>query len=385
MKTRIIRIGSILLGTVLVLNALASCGGSPQASPASSSPPTAVISSPTKASPSPQASPGTGTKPSTVTITDMTGRQVAIPAPENIKRVAVQTSPQVLEAYAVGIQDKLCAVTNAVKMWEFLGKADPHLKDIPATRAGNAQINMEALLQANPDVCIGGEMDMQVIEKSSGLPTLRISQGQPGAYFEQLKKEVTFFGTVFGKDSRVKTFNTYLDNMLTTVKTATGDLTKDKKLKVFMAYNADHLTTFGSDTFMNEWIEAAGCVNSANISSLGGKEGGLATVSMEQILSWNPDIIVIDTGKPEDLYADAVWSKLDAVKNKRVYRLPVGVFIWNRPSCEAGVMLPKWLSLTAYPSKFTNTDIKSEMKKFYGEVFQFNFTDDDINKMLNPQ
>jgi iron complex transport system substrate-binding protein len=380
MKNRSIRILSILLAAFLLVSTISGCGSQPTAP---TSPTVTATPSPTKTT-SPTTSASPSAKPATVTITDMTGRQVTMPAPENIKRVAVQTSPQVLEAYAIGIQDKLCAVTNAVKMWDLLTKVDPRLKDVPATRAGNAQINIEALLQTNPDVCIGGEMDMQVIEKSTNLPTLRISQGAPGAYFDQLKKEMSFFGSVFGKDSRVKTYNSYLDNMLNTVKTTTADLTTDKKMKVFMAYNADHLTTFGNDTFMNEWIQAAGCVNSANISSIGGKEGGLATVSLEQILSWNPDIIIIDTGKPEDLYNDATWSKLTAVKNKKVYRLPLGVFIWNRPSCEAGVMLPKWLSLTAYPSKFANTDIKSEIKKFYSDVFQFNFTDDDINKMLNP-
>lgn len=383
MKNRLIRIVSPLLATLLLANTLAGCSSQPVQPSASTSPTATAAPSPTKTS-SPVASASPSAKPANITITDMTGRQVTIPSPENIKRVAVQTSPQVLEAYAIGIQDKLCAVTNAVKMWDLLTKVDPRLKDVPATRAGNAQINLEALLQANPDVCIGGEMDMQVIEKGTNLPTLRISQGAAGAYFDQLKKEMTFFGSVFAKESRAKTYNSYLDNMLNTVKTATADLTADKKMKVFMAYNADHLTTFGNDTFMTEWIQAAGCINSANISSLGGKEGGLATVSLEQILSWNPDIIVIDTGKPEDLYNDATWSKLTAVKNKKVYRLPLGVFIWNRPSCEAGAMLPKWLSLTAYPSRFANTDIKSEVKKFYSDVFQFNFTDDDINKILNP-
>jgi iron complex transport system substrate-binding protein len=322
----------------------------------------------------------------TVTITDMAGRRVTIPKPEYIRRVAVQTSPQVLEAYAIGIQDKLCAVTNAVKMWKTLTGVDPRLADVPATRSGNAQINIEALLQTNPDVCIGGDADMQVIEASTNLPTLHISQGKPGTYFEQLKKEMTFFGLVFGQGARAKTFNDYLDNVQATIRSGTADLIPGKRLKIFMGYNADHLTTYGGNTFMNEWIEASGCVNAAGaVSSLGGKEGGLTTVSMEQILSWNPDIIVLDTGNPAELYTDPMWSKLSATRSKKVYRLPVGVFIWNRPSCEAGAMLPAWLALTAYPNRFKNMDIKNEVKRFYKEVFQFAFTDEDVRKILSPK
>jgi iron complex transport system substrate-binding protein len=319
-------------------------------------------------------------------ITDMTGRQVTIPAPENIRRIAVQTSPQVLNAYAVGVADRLCAVTNAVKKWKLLTKADPRLKEVPATRAGNAQINIEALLQTNPDVCIGSESDVRAIEKSTRLPTLRISMGIPGAYFESVKKEVAFFGSVFGKERRVEIFNAYLDNALEMVKARTGDTLKAKRLRVFMGFDADHLTTYGSDTFMDEWIEAGGCANSArSVQSLGGKEGGLARVSIEQVLGWDPDIIVLDTGNLEDLYRNAVWSKVSAAKNKRIYRLPVGIFLWNRPACESAVLFPQWLACTAYPERFRDFDIKSHAKKFYQDVFTLSFTDDDIDQIFNPR
>jgi iron complex transport system substrate-binding protein len=322
----------------------------------------------------------------TLTIKDMSGRRVTIPSPENIRRVAIQTSPQVLEAYAIGIQDRLCAVTNAVKMWHVLTRVDPRLAKVPATRSGNSQINIEALLQTNPDVCIGGDMDMQVIEASTNLFTLHISQGEPGKYFEQLKKEISFFGLVFGKDARARFFNDYLDRVQAEIGSATADLRSERRIKVFMGYNADHLTTYGANTFMNEWIDAAGCINAAGaICSLRGKEGGLTTVSMEQILAWNPDMIVIDSGSPQDLYKDVVWSNVAAVKNRRVYRLPLGAFIWNRPSCEAGVMLPEWLALTAYPDRFRNIDVSREVKRFYREIFQFAFTDEDVRRILNPR
>ncbi len=319
-------------------------------------------------------------------ITDMTGRQVEIPLPENIKRVAVQTSPQVLNAYAVGVPERICAVTNAVKRWPLLGKADPHLKDVMATRAGNAQINIEALLSTRPDVCIGSESDMRVIEKLTKLPTLRISMGTPGAYFESVKKEVAFFGNIFGKENRVKTFNRYLDGGLMMIRDATKNLTGKNRRKVYMGFDADHLTTYGKDTFMNEWIEASGCINAAgDIESLGGKEGGLRSVSMEQLVTWNPDIIIIDSGKAADLFDKPAWSAIRAVKDRRVYRLPVGLFLWNRPACEAAVLFPEWLATRAYPESFQKFDIKSHAAKFYHDVFGFDFSKDEIDQIFNQQ
>jgi iron complex transport system substrate-binding protein len=321
-----------------------------------------------------------------VMVTDMDGRRVTIPPPQSIARVAIQTSPQVLEAYAIGIQDRLCAVTNAVKMWKTLTRLDPHLASVPATRSTNAQVNIEALLQTHPDVCLGGDVDMQVIEQATALPTLHVSQARPGGYLEQLKKEVSFFGLVFGREARAQAYGAYLDTLQAVIKAATGDLPATRRVKVFMGYDADHLTTYGGNTFMNEWIDAAGCVNAArDISSLGGREGGLTSISMEQVLSWNPDIVVIDSGDPDALKKDPVWSTLSAVKNNRVYRLPVGIFIWNRPSCESAAMLPEWLALTAYPSRFGNIDIGSEIKRFYQEIFHFAFTDEDVRRILKPE
>jgi iron complex transport system substrate-binding protein len=357
------RFEALMLGAALLVSVQIGCSGSPK----------------TAFSPS-----ATGNATTRI-ITDMTGRQVTIPMPEHIKRVAVQTSPQVLNTYAVGVSEKLCAVTNSVKKWQLLTKADPRLKNVPATRAGNAQINIEALLQTNPDVCIGSELDMQAIEKLTNLPTLRISMGTRGAYFESLRKEVAFFGNVFGKESRVKTFNAYLDSALEMVKKATADMDSKKKPKVFMGFDADHLTTYGNGTFMDEWIEASGCINSArSIQSLGGNEGGLRAVSLEQIVDWNPDIVIIDNGKPEDLYKKPAWSKLNAIKNKKVYFLPIGIFLWNRPSCEAAVLFPEWLAFNAYPDKFRGFDIKSHTKKFYRDVFSFSFSDEEINQIFSP-
>jgi iron complex transport system substrate-binding protein len=376
MKKTPILVISLVMALAVIASLVAGCS--------SASTPTATT--PAVTTPATQVAASQTPKATTRTITYMTGRSVTIPTPENIKRVAVLTSPQIIEMYIIGAQDKLCAVTNAVKQWTFLQKIDPKVKDLPAVRAQAAQINIESLLQANPDFCMGSEMDMQVVEKSTTIPTLRIATNSTSNFLEAQKTEVKFFGMVFGKDAQAAKYTAYLDNTTATVKAATADLTKDKKLKVYLGFNADHLTTFGGDTFMNEWIETAGCVNSAQpITSLGGKEGGLATVSMEQILSWNPDIVCIDNGKPQDVYNDPNWAKIPAVVNKKVYSLPVGMFIWSRTSSEAAAMLPKWLSLTAYPDRFKDTTIDKELKKFFADIIGYNLTDDDVKTILYPQ
>jgi iron complex transport system substrate-binding protein len=329
--------------------------------------------------------PSGAAKALTSAIQDMTGRSVMIPDAKDIKRVAVLSSPQVLAIYVVGVQDKLCGVTNAVKNWDLVNMFDPHLKAVPAVRTQAGQVNIEALLQASPDIIIGSVTDMEPVEKSTQLTTLRVSSAPAKGSISQIRDEIRFFGSVFGKGERAERYVSYLDNILSLIKFSLSDIPAEKRLKVFMGFNADHLTTYGGNTFMDEWITAAGCVNAAGATSgLGGKEGGLVTVSMEQVLSWDPDIVIIDNGNPDDFSNDPAWSKLKASRNKKVYRMPSGLFIWNRASCEAAAMLPQWLAITAYPDKLNFLNINDQVRDFYFKTFEFKFPDNIIRNILYP-
>ncbi len=326
-----------------------------------------------------------GGAPRTRTITDMMGQTVAIAEADQLQRVAVLTSPQVMVVYALGAQEKLCAVTNAVKMWPLLTQFDPRLAEVPAVRAQFAQINVEALLQANPDVCLGSSGDMEVVQKSTDLPALSVATNEPGRYYEYQKEEVAFFGQVLGAEERAEKYMSYLDRILADIQAGTSGLADGERVKVYLGFGPDHLVTYGGDTYMQEWIEAAGCDNAAEgISTIGGKEGGLADISLEQVLSWDPDVIILDEGDPRDLANDPQWGQLKAVRNGQVYRLPVGLFIWNRPSVEATAMFPLWLALNAYPDRFESLSMESELARFYDEIFGFRFSADEIQSVLNP-
>jgi iron complex transport system substrate-binding protein len=337
---------------------------------------TPAITSPVvTASPTPTAT--------TRTITDFQGLTVTIPSPANIQRVAILTSPPNVITFILGVNDKMCATSNAIKGSVFLNNMYPRLKDIPAVRASAGKVNIEALLQTNPDFCMGSDIDLQPVDKATKIPTLRSVEYNVVTYPDQQKKEVRFFGQVFGQEARAEKYCTYIDNNVATIKKALSGLTDSQKLKVYVGFNADHLTTFGSDTFMDEWIQAGGCINAAHpVSTIGGSEGGLAAISMEQVLSWNPEIMIIDTGTPEALYSDPLWANIPAVKNKKVYMLPKGMFGWNRASTEPAALFPMWLAITAYPSKFPGTTINDELKKFYSEIVQYTLTDADISLIL---
>jgi iron complex transport system substrate-binding protein len=355
------------------------CAGKATATPTTAPPATALP--PTSV---PTAIPTATAAPTTRIVTDMSGRQVEIPVPDRIQRIAVLTSPQVLNVYVLGMQDKLCAVTNAIKSWPRLARMDPRLESVPGVRGSFAQVNVEALLQTNPDFCLGSVGDMEAVASHSDLPTLQVATNPPGEYFQHQKKEMLFFGQVLGREERAQKYADYLDNLLQDIQRRGATLPAEKRIKVYVGFGTGHLITYGGDTYMNEWIQAAGCDNTAGgVSTSTGSEGGLGEMQLEQILSWDPDLIVLDEGQPKSLLNDPQWSNVKAVRNSQVFRLPVGLFIWNRPSPEASVMVPLWLAMKAYPNLFKDVSLHAEVKRAYSELFNMQFSDEEITTILN--
>lgn len=320
------------------------------------------------------------------TFVDMTGKTVNIPAVDKIDRVAVLTSPQVQIMYILGVQDKICAMTASQYRYKLFEKFYPRQAQIPAPRAQAADMNVEALLNSNPQFAIGSEMDMDLVDKTTKIPTVRVAtNNNPADVFKTRKAEVQMFGEIFGAKERADKYCQYLDSVLDILTKKTSVIPNNEKAKVYLGYGADHLTTYGGDTYMQYQIEAAGCLNaSQEISSVAGKEGGLSNISLENLLKWDPDVIVIDTGSPQDMKKDPTWSKLKAVKNDKVYILPVGGFIWNRPSSESAALLPLWLGTKSYPAQLKDISMDNEIKKYWKDILGFSLTDDDVKSILNP-
>ena len=191
----------------------------------------------------------------------------------------------------------------------------------------------------------------------------------------------------FGKEDRGEKYIAYLEKTLAFVKSRTDSIPAEKRKKVFNGYGPKHLVTLGGDTFMHERIITAGCRDAtAKISTVGVKEGlhsGLSEMSMEKVLGWNPDILVIDSGTAEELYNDPRWKTVKAIQNHQVFKQPVGVFIWDRPTAEAAVLYPLWLAKTAYPKLFADVDMVKEVQRFYGEIMSFNLSDAQAQAILN--
>jgi iron complex transport system substrate-binding protein len=337
-----------------------------------------VISSCAPSRRNPDAVPG-----KTRIITDMLGRKVHVPDP--LTRVALLGGPTGQVAFVLGARSQLCAVTQSLKSSELVKLMDPTVQNLPAPRSTSGQVNVEELISADPQLVIAGDLDGSIVEKKTKIPVAYFAAGMSQTR-QQLEDEVRFYGRIFQKEERAEKYVRYLEETAALIESRTGDIPKDKRKVVFNGYSSNHLVTLGGDTFLQNHIELAGCRNAADsISSSGVKEGlhsGLAEVSMEKVLGWNPDILVIDFGKPEEIYGNPKWRTIKAVRNKKIFRQPIGIFILDRPTTESAVLYPLWLATVAYPERFTDIDFTQKIKEFYREIMSFNLTDEQAGSVL---
>ncbi len=323
----------------------------------------------------------------TRTFTDMTGRKVTVPDPLN--RVALLGGPTGQVAYVLGARGQLCAVTKSLKSSELINKMDPSVRDLVAPRSVSGQVNVEELIVSNPQLVIAGDLDGSLVERKTRIPVAYLKSDMNQS-LEMLKQEIRFYGMVFQKQSRAENYIRYLEKTTDLIQSRTKSIPLNKRKLVFNGYSSNHLVTLGGDTFMQRQIELAGCRNAAEpIRTSGTREGGLHTglaeVSMEKVLGWNPDILVIDFGTPGEIYQDPKWKSVTAIKHRAVYVQPIGAFIWDRPTAESAVLHPLWLAKTAYPDRFSDIDMRQEIKKFYRETMSFNLTDVQADEILTAK
>jgi len=317
-------------------------------------------------------------------IVDMEGNRISVP--ENLERVALLGGPTGQVAYILGVQERVCAVTKTIVTSELVGIFDPSIKTRPVVRTVSGTVHIEELIKANPQLVIAGDIDGGIVQKKTSIPVAFFSQGMSHGV-KEVKNEIRFYASVFKAEKRGEAYCSYLDSMVSMIKKRTSGIPEKQKKVIFNGYGTGHLVTLGGDTFIQERIEIAGCRNAAiDIRTTGKKEGlhsGLGEISMEQVLAWDPDIIVIDMGSCDEFEKDERWAPIKAVKNGKVFIQPAGVFIWDRPTAEAAVLHPLWFAMTAYPERFKDISFSDEVRKFYREIFGFNLTDEQARMVVS--
>lgn len=314
------------------------------------------------------------------TITDSGGRAVAVPP--RIERIYAAGPPASILVFAVA-PDKLLGWTTPFREAERPFVAKKYL-DLPVlgrlTGRGNTA-NVETLLGARPDVILDyGTINPTYVsladrvQEQTRIPYLLLD----GA-FDRIAASFEQIGAISGETAAAATLARYTRDTLNTVTQRVERVPAERRPRVYYARGPNGLQTGLAGSINVEIIERAGARNAA--AELG--RGGLVQVSMEQVLRWDPDVIVtIDPNFYELARSSPLWRPLRAVRNGRVHLAPAVPFGWiDFPPSANRLIGLRWLSRILYPDQFPE-DLAPIVKEFYTLFYHQTPSDSQVSALL---
>ncbi|MFH0976269.1 MAG: ABC transporter substrate-binding protein [Spirochaetota bacterium] len=312
-------------------------------------------------------------------VIDMAGRRVLIP--REVRRVITAGGTPAVNAFIFAI-GKGATIKNGLPLtmtmhdnrWKYQTVFAPSLVNQPVVSASAASVwtpNLEVLATLPHDlIFVDSESTARMLEKR-GFTVISLNWRDT----ECVRKTIALMGEIFNQRDKAKEFEEYYQNVLLRVSAQVAAISEEKRPRVLyirinpmalpMASTASHL-----------------------IMLAGGRYGATGMIpeysafSLERLITWDPDILLV--GGPAEvkhIYHEKCYSQLKAVKNQKVYVVPVGAHPWTNFTPEQAISI-LWLAKLLYPDRFEGLNIADEMKYFYHKFFGYQLTDMQISEIL---
>jgi iron complex transport system substrate-binding protein len=321
------------------------------------------------------------------TVTDMAGRKVIIPA-------------QVRKVYGMSPTSTVLMYTLAPEMlagWNY--QPDPPemamiverfrlLPVIGGWYGKNNTGNLEEIIRSRPDLMLsmGDAMGRAVadrVQEQTHIPVVMLDGG-----LKSLPATYRMVGELLGTEARAAELADYCSRVIEEVETKVKAIPPARRRRYYYAEGPTGLETESGESWHSEALNFAGGVN---VASLTAQQGGYGhtPVSMEQVLRWDPDLIISGydhSSSPGEFYrtvwSDQVWTQLRAVKNREVYEAPQYPWNWvDRPPSVNRLIGIEWLAALFYPDAF-KFDMPAETKRFYRTFYHRELSAKELEQLL---
>ncbi|QDP26113.2 ABC transporter substrate-binding protein [Bradyrhizobium cosmicum] len=242
--------------------------------------------------------------------------------------------------------------------------------------ASNFAPNVEAILALRPDAILQWANSNEIIGPldRTGIPVVGMRVGS----FENYVDYVKLMGTIAGRDGRAGELLRKQEETRQSLASRFADLPSSQRPRVlYFNRAAGMLRVSGQGTAQDLAIQLAGGQNALDGAA------SISTVTIEQILVWNPQIVLLgnfDPTMPSDLYRDPRWQGVEAVRTHRVYRVPLGGYRWDPPSHESALGWI-WLAGLLHPERAPE-NIRASVRDWFGFLYKYSPTDEEIDKIL---
>ena len=322
-------------------------------------------------------------------VTDDAGREIEIPTADNIKSVFFTSS--LAQVYITSLCPDLLGGT-ASKFTEsqlrFLPKGVEKLPYL-GTIHNNGEIDRESLLTEDIDILfsISGVgltrqniSEAESIQAQTGIPCVLVDGS-----FDQIPQAFRFLGDVLGRPERAEELARFCEKSYQDVERVVEKIPMSQRITVYYAEGPEGLQTEPETSQHMLGFLEGGALCAAKCDETYG--GGMTDVSLEQVLEWDPQVIIAwDTdlrgGAYEDILSNPSWKEIRAVKDRRVYAMPNEPWAWcDRPPGVNRIIGIHWIANLLYPDWY-DVDMKELVRQFFQVMYQVDIDDQTILELL---
>ena len=316
-------------------------------------------------------------------FTDSTGRTVTIPA--EITKIAI-TGP-LSQVYILPLAgDMLVGVSNAYAEDAALYLPDYIFEktEIGQLYGGKGEMDLEALLAAAPDVVIDvGEPkgsikeDLDNLTAQTGIPFVHVD-----ATVATAPEAYRALGKLLNREEKAEELAVWCEttyaNMMAMMQKVDADNARksllyclgDKGVNVIAqgSFHAETVNMMSNNLAVLEDVVSSGAGNE---------------VDLEQILLWDPDVIIFAPDSCYDEIAGAAqWQSVGAVASDNYYETPYGPYGWlSSPPAVQRYLGMLWLGELLYPD-YTEYDLQEEITEYYKLFYGCELTDDMYQNLI---
>ena len=313
------------------------------------------------------------------TFTDDCGRTIEVP--DEIKTVIASGNLAQIILYAIA-PDKLIAINGS---WteEAKGYLPDEFLNLPEVGSffGNHDLNYEEIAKMSPDIIIDvGEdkpsmkSDLEDITTKTGIPAVHIT-----ANYDDMDVSFEKLGKLLDKEDKAKQLSEFCVKTMDEA-TKTMDKVKEKKTIMYCTME-DGLNVLARNSYHSQIIDWIG----DNVAVLDdpSSQGTGNEVNLEQMMIWDPEVIIFAPGSYYDYVADdPAWQTLDAIKNNHYYEVPSGPYSWmgSPPSCNRliGIL---WMAKLLYPEQ-ADYDLMEYTKEFYRLFYNYELSNKEYKALV---
>jgi iron complex transport system substrate-binding protein len=307
-------------------------------------------------------------------VLDMEPREVTLPA--RIRKVATIGSVPPLNSlmFAMGAGDLL---VNGLPepfarglRWKYQAVFSPALANKPMLQGPDRTPDIEALLQADPDLVLTMTRPLVDVMRRHHLPVVFLAWRAP----DDVKAAVRLLGEIFDKPAVAERYAAYFDGVVARVAATLAQAGARRPTVLYLS-----AATLEQPHLIAEWwITAAGGVSVSN----DGRSTESKKFTLEQLLAWDPEVLILNAPSDRDIMArDERFRRLQAVANRQVYLIPVGAHTWAHRTVEQPLTV-LWAAKTLHPEVFARMNLQAEVQSFYTTFFGVTLTEAQVQEIL---